>query len=104
MHAARACARTVDVALQIASTIDEADELYLAMKAKFAQRPVWSRQALKASLAGSLYITEERLKFRLPQLAYYFAQVCTAVRTFMKAIMNVSSSVVFAGPVAHVLD
>ena len=59
---------------KIAATIDLEDELFIAMKAKFAQRPVWSRQALKASLPEHLNITEERLKFRLPQLAFYFAQ------------------------------
>ena len=58
----------------IARTIDPDDELFVAIKAKFAQRPVWSRQALRASLPPTLYLTEERLRFRLPQLAYYFSQ------------------------------
>jgi hypothetical protein len=57
----------------IARTIDPHDELFVAMKAKFALRPIWSRQALRASLPSALYLTEERLRFRLPQLAYYFA-------------------------------
>ena len=61
--------------MQITSSIDVKDELYIAIKAKFSQRPVWSRQALKASLPSILYVTEERLRFRLPQLAYYFSQV-----------------------------
>ena len=50
------------------------DDLFAAMKSKFAQRPVWSRQALLASLPGSLNVTPERLRYRLPQLAYYFSQ------------------------------
>ena len=60
---------------QVAKTIDQKDELYCVLKSRFAQRPVWSRQALRASLPASLHVTEERLKFRLPQLAYYFSQV-----------------------------
>ena len=58
----------------IAETIDDTDALYIAMKGKFAQRPVWSRQALVASLPPTLFLTNERMKYRLPMLAYYFQQ------------------------------
>ena len=37
-------------------------------------RMVRSRQALRASLPPHMRIVDERLRFRLPQLAYYFAQ------------------------------
>ena len=59
---------------KVLATIDDEDELYVAMKTMFEERPVWSRQALRASLSAKLYVSDERLRFRLPQLAYYFAQ------------------------------
>ena len=34
--------------------VDPRSEEYAAMKAKFAQRPVWSRQALRASLPAPI--------------------------------------------------
>ena len=49
-------------------TVEENDPLYAAMRERFAQRPVWSRQALRSTLDHSLLLTEERLRFRLPQL------------------------------------
>ena len=59
---------------EVAATIDTEDDLYAALKAKFAQRPIWSRQALVSSLPPHIYHTHERLRRRLPQLAYYFSQ------------------------------
>ena len=58
---------------KVAATVDPFDDMYKAMKAKFSQRPVWSRQALRASLSSELFLSDERLRFRLPQLAYYFS-------------------------------
>ena len=56
----------------VARTIEQTDPLYVAMRERFAQRPIWSRQALRSALRADLVVSQERLRFRLPQLAYYF--------------------------------
>ena len=56
----------------VAQNMDRDDTLYRELAKCFAQRPVWTRQALKASLPPLLVPSEERLKGVLPQLAYNF--------------------------------
>jgi hypothetical protein len=46
--------------------VEAADPLFVAMSARFAARPIWSRQALRASLRG-LAFSDERFKLMLPQ-------------------------------------
>ena len=53
-------------------TVDEEDSLYNILLERFAQRPIWSRQALRASFPADMLVVNDRLRFRLPQLAYYF--------------------------------
>ena len=55
----------------VAQNMDRDDTLYRESPC-YAQRPVWTRQALKASLPPLLVPSEERLKGVLPQLAYNF--------------------------------
>jgi len=43
------------------------------MLARFQQRPIWSRGALTANLPPGCIESEDFLRFRLPQLAYYFS-------------------------------
>ncbi|KAL1528885.1 hypothetical protein AB1Y20_010208 [Prymnesium parvum] len=56
----------------VRATVDPTAPLYQLMQQRFAQRPVWSRQALRASLPKEM-LSEERMRFYLPQLAYYFS-------------------------------
>ena len=52
--------------------INPHDRLFVQMTARFAARPVWSRQALRASL-GDEKFGDEKFKLTLPQLAYHFS-------------------------------
>lgn len=57
----------------IGATIELNDPLYQLMRAKFAQRPVWSRAALRSALLSSWEgepFSEWELRWKLPQLSY----------------------------------
>ena len=56
----------------VQATVVETDPLYLTMKERFAQRPVWTRKALFASLPPGSYRTVDSVRHTLPQLSYYF--------------------------------
>ena len=77
MHFGRAVGFASDAAPRgppepIRATIDAADPLYTLLRARFQQRPIWSRGALKASLPADPLRSEDKLRFLLPQLGYYF--------------------------------
>jgi len=78
MHFGRAVGFASDAAPRgppepIRATIDAADPLYTLLRARFQQRPIWSRGALKASLPADPLRSEDKLRFLLPQLGYYFS-------------------------------
>eukprot|EP00962_Isochrysis_galbana_P014692 scaffold4205_cov105-Isochrysis_galbana.AAC.3 len=56
----------------VKETIRRDEPLYKAMWEHFQKRPIWMRGSLKRALGQELIKTDAHMRFRLPQLAYYF--------------------------------